>query len=96
MFEETKPPAPGALERARQVVKAAAGAFSPLSAVATELFDQVLAPVFRSQRDEWLEDLAQRLKDLERRHGITLADLRQTPGFLDAVFRAADAAARSH
>jgi hypothetical protein len=63
---------------------------------AVELFNTIIAPPIVKLRNEWMEEIAERLQKLAAEKSITLEDLKDNPAFLDAVLHATRAALRSH
>lgn len=101
LFDEPsrKPfPATPALEDHRTaVIKGALGAIPILGSVLVEELGLVLAPPLSRRRDEWFEDLARRLHDLESTvTGFNFDDLANNEQFVSATLQATQAALRTH
>jgi len=65
--------------------------------VLAEELGLLLAPPFAQRRDEWLEDLARRLHDLERTvTGFRFDDLSRNEQFVSATIQATQAALQTH
>ena len=62
---------------------------------AVELLNAVLAPPLERRRDHWMEEVAQRLKDLEAKTGVPLEELAKNDVFVDTVLHATHIALRT-
>lgn len=79
------------------VIRGGLSAIPVLGSVLAEELGLVLAPPLTRRRDEWLEDLARRLHDLETRvEGFTFDDLVENEQFVSATLQATQAALRTH
>ncbi len=64
---------------------------------AAELFAMVIAPPLTKRRDDWFQELASRLKELEGRvEGFRIENLSRNEAFVSAVFQATQIAVRTH
>ncbi len=68
-----------------------------LGGPATELFSALLAPPLQKRREEWLSELVERLKRLERNHESLRMDLLgEDDAFVSTLLRATQEAMRTH
>ena len=57
-----------------------------------EVFSRIFAAPLEKRRLEWMKEVAGGLRKLEVEHGVRLEQLQDNPAFIDAVFRASQAA----
>ena len=76
--------------------KAVIGSIPLLGAAASELFTVILAPPLEKRRVEWMNDVAECLKELEERGELNLEDLQDNETFITTVMQASQAAIRNH
>lgn len=76
--------------------KAVIGSIPLLGAAASELFTLLLAPPLEKRRVEWMNDVADHLKELEERGDLNLEDLQDNETFITTVMQASQAAIRNH
>jgi hypothetical protein len=67
-----------------------------IGGAAVELFNTIIAPPIIKRRNEWMEEVAERLQRLADENRIRLDDLKDQPVFIDSVLQATQAAIRSH
>jgi len=77
---------------ARVVLSAMPGVGGP----ALELFNAVIAAPIERRRNDWLNDLAERLNRLEQEKRLKVEDLRKNDEFISAVMQATTVAVRNH
>jgi hypothetical protein len=70
------------------VVKAGLGSIPVLGAAATELFGLIVTPPLDKRRQEWMNEVAEKLKELEESNKIDFANLSQNDQFLDTIIQA--------
>jgi hypothetical protein len=63
---------------------------------ALELFNAVIAPPIERRRNEWLNDLAERLNVLEQEEQLKMEDLAANEQFVSTVMQATTCAMRNH
>jgi hypothetical protein len=79
------------------LIKAGLNLVPVIGGTASELFGLVIAPPLAKRRDEWLQKLAETLKDLEHCvNGFKVESLRENEVFVSAVLQATQAALRTH
>jgi hypothetical protein len=76
--------------------RAVLSAIPAVGGPALELFNAVLAPPIARRRDDWLNDLAQRLETLEQEKRLTVQNLGKNDEFISAVMQATAVAIRNH
>lgn len=64
-------------------------------AVVTEIFSMVITPPLEKRRREWMESVAEKLKQLEENGGIKLNSLSENEGFIDVVLQATSIAIKT-
>lgn len=67
-----------------------------VGAAASELFTVILASPLEKRRVEWMNDVADRLKEFEERGELKLGDLQDNETFITTVMQASQAAIRNH
>ena len=83
-------------DRLHTLVKAGIASIPVVGAAASELFTVILAPPLEKRRVEWMNDVAERLKELDKRGELKLEDLRDNETFITTVMQASQAAVRNH
>ena len=83
-------------DRLHTFVKAGIASIPVVGAAASELFTVILAPPLETRRVEWMNDVAERLKELEERGELNLEDLQDNETFITTVMQASQAAIRNH
>src|SRR6266851_5525936 len=86
--EDDRPPGEGVPGAIRRVVRGGAAGVPIVGGLIAELVDGVLEPVTSRQLNDWLYDLARRIRRLEETRGISEEDLRN-PAFVEAAVKAA-------
>ncbi|MEZ0611018.1 hypothetical protein ACAW74_21070 [Fibrella sp. WM1] len=70
------------------VVKAALGCIPVLGSAATEVFGLVVTPPLDKRRQEWMNEVAEKLKFLEQNNQIDFSSLSQNDKFIDTIIQA--------
>ena len=83
-------------DRLHTLAKAGIASIPIVGAAASELFTVILAPPLEKRRVEWMNDVAEHLKDLEERGELNLEDLQDNEIFITTVMQASQAAVRNH
>lgn len=78
------------------LAKAGIASIPGVGAAASELFTVILTPPLEKRRVEWMNDVAERLKELEERGELNLEDLQGNETFITTVMQASQAAVRNH
>lgn len=76
-------------------VKAALGSIPVLGAAATEIFGLVVTPPLDKRRKEWMNDVAEKLKQLESSGRINISELSQNEQFIDTIIQATNFAIKT-
>ncbi|WP_231490309.1 hypothetical protein [Pedobacter sp. Leaf170] len=79
---------------AHAVVKAGLGRIPILGSAATELFGLVVPPLDK-RRQEWMNDVAEKLKLLEQNNQVDFKSLSQNEQFVDTITQATSIARRT-
>lgn len=94
---DLKPPKPSAVDAGHAIVKGLISAIPALGGPAAELFGLVIAPPLEKRRNEWMNAIAQKITDLERKQaGFKIEDLAGNQLFLTVVMQSTVAALRNH
>ena len=83
-------------DRLHILAKAGIASLPVVGAAASELFTVILAPPLETRRVEWMNDVAEHLKELEERGELNLEDLQDNDTFITTVMQASQAAIRNH
>lgn len=83
-------------DRLHTFAKAGIASIPVVGAAASELFTVILTPSLEKRRVEWMNDVAERLKELEERGDLNLEDLQNNETFITTVMQASQAAVRDH
>lgn len=79
------------------LVKGAISAIPIAGGLGAELFNLIIAPPLAKRRDEWLDSIACRLEELEKRiEGFKIESLSQNESFISTVMQATQVAMRNH
>ena len=93
--QEHRPPEADELDAAYGFVRAALSGIPLIGGAAVEILRQVIAPPLARRQQEWMADMAEAIRWLERDRGISLEQLRDNVGFIDTVLSASQAAVRT-
>ena len=94
--DDLKPPATSKSDILHSIAKAGAGSVPFVGSALTELFVNLVKPPYDRRRRQWMEDVAEKLKELEEREQVDLADLQQDEAFITTIAQASEAAIRTH
>ena len=83
-------------DRLHTLAKAGIGSIPIVGAAASELFTVILAAPLEKRRVEWMNDVAELLKELDVRGELKLEDLQDNEAFITTVMQASQAAIRNH
>ena len=90
-------PEPEKRDKVHTLTKAGIASIPGIGGAAAELFSMVIAPPLEKRRNQWLDDIAERLKSLEGVvEGFRVEDLSQNETFITVVMHATQAAIRNH
>lgn len=93
----SKPPEPKPDEVGMEAVRKTISSVLPLSDAAMYLFGRVIPPAFERRQQEWMEEVAEAVGELQDRlEGFNPADLTNNEKFITAVTRASHIAVRTH
>ena len=90
------PPRPTAKDIVHSAVRAGVSLVPVVGSPALEFFNSVLAPPVEKRRQEWMEAVADGLRQLEADGRVKLADLSDNEAFVSTVMHATQAAQRNH
>jgi hypothetical protein len=93
--ERLKPPASSIGDKAHSLAKVGLGLAPVVGGAAAELFQMILAPPLERRRQEWMEDVAEALRQLESEKGIDVDDLATNEAFVDTLMHASQVAMRT-
>ena len=80
---------------AYSLVKAGLGSIPIAGAAASELLALLVTPPLERRRNEWMNDLGERLRQLEQEKGLELESLSDNDLFIDTVLYATQLALRT-
>ena len=83
-------------DRLHTLVKAGIASIPVVGAAASELFTVILASPLEKRRAEWMNDVAEHLKELEEGGALNLKDLQNNETFITTVMQASQTAIRNH
>jgi len=79
------------------LTKAGLSAIPVVGGPAAELFSAIIIPPLSKRRDEWIESIAEGLKQLQDKYaGFNIEDLQQNETFITTAMHATQAAIRNH
>ena len=90
-----EPPKPTTGDVAHALTKAGLSMIPVVGGPAVELFQHLVQPPLERRRNEWMEQVGEKLLSLEQR-GLNLGDLQSNEQFITAVMQASTAALRTH
>ena len=77
------------------LMRAGLGMIPLAGAPAVELLNYLVAPPLEQRRNEWFQQIGEKLKELEEKQGIPLQSLRDNRTFIDTVMQATQVAIRT-
>ena len=84
-------------DKGHAAVKAGLAIIPSIGGTVAELFSIIIAPPLEKRRNQWLDDIAERLKSLEGVvDGFRVEDLSQNETFITVVMHATQVAIRNH
>lgn len=86
---------PSTSDIAYAAVKAGLGTIPVLGSAATELFGLIVTPPLDKRRQRWMNEVAERLKDLEESHKLNFNNLLHNDHFLDTIIQATSLAIKT-
>lgn len=76
-------------------VKAGLGSIPVLGSAATELFGLVVTPPLDKRRQEWMNEVAEKIKSLEESNKVDFSSLSQNEQFIDTIIQATSIAIKT-
>lgn len=95
MNKKYQRPEPTAADDAHAVTISVMNSLGPVGAAGAELFGWLVEPPLNARKNQWMDDVAEGLRELERRADCVLEELKEKPEFIDAVCQASMAAIRT-
>lgn len=89
------PPKASAGDVAHAAVKATVGSVPYVGSAAAEAFQLIFGPPIEKRRNEWMEDVAEAIRNLEAAGKTVAEDLASNPAFIDTMMQASQAAVRT-
>lgn len=80
---------------AHSLVKGGLGAIPVIGSLATEIFGLIVSPPLEKRRVEWMNKIAEELKELEEKQRIDFDKLRDNEQFIDVVLQATNLALKT-
>jgi len=93
--DQLKAPKASKGDVAHTLVKAGLSAIPMVGGPAAELFQQVIQPPLERRRHEWMEEVGEKLQELEDR-GVDISKLGENEEFVSAAMHASQLALRTH
>jgi hypothetical protein len=93
--ESVTPPVASVEDKFHALAKAGIGSIPLVGAAATELFQMLVTPPLEVRRQNWMNSVAEALRDLQASRGIDLELLSSNDHFIDAVMQASTIALRT-
>lgn len=78
------------------VAKAAIGSIPVLGAAGSEIFSHLLSRPLEKRRDSWMEEVAERLRQLEAKGNLSIESITENEAFIDALLAASHSAIATH
>jgi hypothetical protein len=94
--DKYQPPATAAGDYAHAGVRTLAGFIPIFGSAAVELLNLIMAPPLERRRSEWMDKVADGLRQLEAKAGVTIEQLQGNEAFVSTVAQASAAAIRTH
>lgn len=92
-----KKPKPGVKDAAHTAGKVVFSLIPGIGGAAAEIFSTVIVPPLTKRRDEWIESIANGLKELEEKdEGFKIEELANNDMFITTVMHASQVAIRNH
>ena len=88
-------PKEGLGDHVHKVVRSGLGVIPFGGQAAIELFHTVIAPPLQQRQGEWMNSIADGLRQLEEKQNCLVDDLKDNPAFIDTVFHASQVAMRT-
>jgi hypothetical protein len=95
MPQKSDPPKPDKRDYGLAAIKATLSALPTLGGPAVELLNIVITPSIERRRNVWLQNIAERLSDLENRIPGLINSAAENPVFVDTLLQASQAALRT-
>ncbi len=96
MSNDSQPPKQTSADSAHAIVRSALGAIPGAGNAITELFNRIVTPPIEKRRDEWRQDIGERLQALEDTKSISASKLSENEAFISTLFQASSIAIRNH
>lgn len=93
--QKYEPPQNSVGDHAHTLARAGVGSVPVIGAAAVELFQTVILPPLEKRRQEWMEIVAQGLRELEEKQKCVVDELASNDAFIDTVMSASQAAIRN-
>lgn len=90
------PPGATAGDKAHALAKAGLASVPVVGGAAAELFAAIVTPPLEKRRREWMEQIAESLRELEQAGVVDLEDLQSNESFITTLMQASRAAIRNH
>lgn len=93
--EKYVPPEATAGDHAHTLVRAGIASIPVVGSAATELFQKLITPPLEKRRQQWMESVAEGLRQLESQQFLSIEQLADNDVFIDVVMVASQAAIRT-
>jgi hypothetical protein len=95
MSKKYDPPKAGVADAAQVITRAAVSAVPLVGGPAAELVNAVFTPMLDRRRQQWMEEVAEALRNLEQHQGVSIDELKNNEVFGDTVLQATQIALRT-
>ena len=93
--EKYKTPSMSAGDSVHAVARAGLGTIPVVGAAATELLSAIVTPPLEKRRNQWMEEVGDALRTLEKKMGIVLESLQENEEFIDVAIEATQIAIKT-
>jgi hypothetical protein len=90
------PPESSSLDYVHSTAKGLVGMIPTAGSLVAEVFGTILPTPLERRRQQWMENIAQGIRDLEDQSKLTLAHLQNNEQFVSTLLHASQAAQRTH
>lgn len=90
-----EPPSESVGDKLHTLARAGVSSIPIVGGAAAEFFQAVIVPPLRKRQADWMEDIAEGVRELEERQECVVDDLRDNEAFLDTVLHASQVVTRT-
>jgi len=90
------PPTPEESDIAHKIARTGIASIPVVGGAAAELFTTLITPSLEKRRQEWMEEIAEGLRELEANSQLNINELQDNENFITVLMHANQAAMRNH